>query len=122
MWEFIHKILLLFIERKDKYKHAEEKLQRRVDYFKELKTIEESNLDEDEQRARRNALAQRLVGSQLVTFELVNYLIKNRNINNFEEVARRMAFWDASLNIERDNELNIIDIKLTRILFKPMYP
>lgn len=117
MWEFIHKVLLLFIERKDKYKHAEEKLQRRVDYFNELKTIKESNLDEEEKRARRNAIAQRLVGSQLVSFELVDYLIKNKNINNFEEVAKRMAFWDSSLNIERDNDLNILDITLNNTEF-----
>lgn len=114
MWELIHKILLLFIERKDKYKHAEEKLQRRVDYFKELKTLEDSNLDEDEKRARRNAIAQRLVGSQLVSFELVDYLIKNKNINNFEIVAKTLALWDTSLKIDRNDDKKIIEITLKK--------
>lgn len=112
MWELIHKLLLLFIERKDKYKHAEEKLQRRVDYFKELKTLEDSNLDEDEKRARRNAIAQRLVGSQLVSFELVDYLIKNKNINNFEIVAKTLALWDTSLKIDRNDDKKITGIGL----------
>lgn len=112
MWELIHKILLLFIGRKDKYKHAEEKLQRRVDYFKELKTIEDSNLDEEEKRARRNAIAQLLVGSQLVSFELVDFLVKNININNFEVVAKTLALWDTSLKIDRNKDKKIIGITI----------
>lgn len=67
---------------------------------------------EDEKRARRNALAQRLVGSQLVSFELVDYLIKNKNINNFEIVAKTLALWDTSLKIDRNDDKKITGIGL----------
>lgn len=112
MWEFIHKILLLFVERKNKFQNAEEKLERRVKYFEDIKAIDDLNVDDAEKRARRNAIAQRLVGSQLVSFELVDYLIKNKNINNFEIVAKTLALWDTSLKIDRnkDNQITGIDL------------
>lgn len=112
MWEFIHKILLLFVERKNKFQNAEEKLERRVKYFEDIKAIDDLNVDDAEKRARRNAIAQRLVGSQLVSFELVEYLIKNKNINNFEIVAKTLALWDTSLQIYRNQDKKITGIRI----------
>ena len=63
MWEFIHKILLLFVERKNKFQNAEEKLKRRVKYFEDIKAIDALNVDDAEKRARKNAVAQELVGN-----------------------------------------------------------
>ncbi|HAO26519.1 MAG TPA: hypothetical protein DCQ68_00235 [Chryseobacterium indologenes] len=112
MWEFIHKIALLFVERKNKFQNAEEKLERRIKYFEDIKAIDNLSIDKAEKRARKNGVAQALVGSQLVSFELIDYLIKNKNINNFEIVAKTLALWDTSLKVDRNENKEIIFIEL----------
>lgn len=117
MWEFIHKILLLFVERKNKFQNAEEKLKRRVKYFEDIKTIDALNVDDAEKRARKNAVAQELVGSQLVSYRLIDFLIKNENITNYEIVAKTLALWDTSLIIDRNKDNQIIGIDLNNCEF-----
>lgn len=112
MWEFIHKILLLFVERKNKFQNAEEKLKRRVKYFEDIKAIDALNVDDAEKRARKNAVAQELVGSQLVSYPLIEFLIKNENITNYEIIAKTLALWDASLKIDRNKDNQITEIGL----------
>lgn len=117
MWEFIHKILLLFVERKNKFQNAEEKLKRRVKYFEDIKAIDALNVDDAEKRARKNAAAQELVGSQLVSYRLIDFLIKNENITNYEIVAKTLALWDTSLIIDRNKDNQIIGIDLNNCEF-----
>lgn len=117
MWEFIHKILLLFVERKNKFQNAEEKLKRRVKYFEDIKAIDALNVDDAEKRARKNAAAQALVGSQLVSYRLIDFLIKNENITNYEIVAKTLALWDTSLIIDRNKDNQIIGIDLNNCEF-----
>lgn len=117
MWEFIHKILLLFVERKNKFQNAEEKLERRIKYFEDIKAIDDLKVDDAEKRARKNAVAQALVGSQLVSYRLIDFLIKNENITNFEIVAKTLALWDTSLIIDRNKDNQIIGIDLNNCEF-----
>lgn len=117
MWEFIHKILLLFVERKNKFQNAEEKLERRIKYFEDIKAIDDLKVDDAEKRARKNAVAQALVGSQLVSYRLIDFLIKNENITNFEIVAKTLALWDTSLIIDRNKDNQIIGIDLNNYEF-----
>lgn len=117
MWEFIHKILLLFVERKNKFQNAEEKLERRIKYFEDIKAIDDLKVDDAEKRARKNAVAQALVGSQLVSYTLIDFLIKNENITNFEIVAKTLALWDTSLIIDRNKDSQIIGIDLNNCEF-----
>ncbi|PVZ90084.1 hypothetical protein C9426_01520 [Serratia sp. S1B] len=118
MWEFIHKILVLFLERKSKFKRAEERLTRREEFFDGIKKIDNLDIEEYQKHARRNGLAQTLVGSRLVSYRLVDFVSRNKNIVNFETVSKDLAFWDTSLNIERDNDRNIIGITLNEDEYK----
>lgn len=118
MWDFISKILELYSARKDKFKKAEEKLERRVRYFEELKEIDSSDIDEIQKHARKNGLSQVLVGSPLVSYNLINYVAGNKKIVNFETVAKTLAFWDTCLNIERDQDRNITNISLNQKEYK----
>lgn len=117
MWEFIHKILLLFVERKNKFHNAEEKLVRRVEYFEDIKAVDSLDVDVVEKRARKNAVAQVLVGSQLVSYQLIDFLIKNENITNYEIVAKTLALWDTSLIINKNDDNQIIGISLNTYEF-----
>ena len=118
MWEFIHKVILLFLERKSKFKHAEERLERVVKYFEDSKKVNELDIEVYEKKARKNGLAQELVGSRLVSFQLVDFVAKNKNVTNFDTVAKHLAFWDTSLCIMRDEENNIIRISINEKEYK----
>ncbi len=117
MWEFIHKILLLFVERKNKFQRAEEKLERRIKYFEDIKAIDDLNVDEAEKRARKNTAAQALVGSEIVSYRLIEFLIKNKNIINYEIVAKTLALWDTSLKIDKNEDNQITGIYLNNFKF-----
>uniref|UniRef100_UPI00148EFAC1 hypothetical protein n=1 Tax=Acinetobacter ursingii TaxID=108980 RepID=UPI00148EFAC1 len=71
-----------------------------------------------EKKARKNGLAQELVGSRLVSFQLVDFVAKNKNVTNFDTVAKNLAFWDTSLCIMRDEENNIIRISINEKEYK----
>lgn len=118
MWDFIHKIILLFLERKNKFKHASEKLDRVIKYFEDTKKIDQLDIEIYEKRIRRNGLAQELIGSRLVSFQLVDFVAKNKNITNFDIVAKNLALWDTSLSILRDEENNIISIGINEKEYK----
>lgn len=117
MWEFIHKTLLLFVERKNKFQNAQEKIERRAKYFDDIKAIDSLDADDAEKRARKNAVSQALVGSQLVSYRLIDFLIKNENITNYEIVAKTLALWDTSLKIDKNEEYQIKEISLNKSEF-----
>jgi len=112
MWEFIHKIILLFLERKNKFKSAEDRYNRRAKYFDNLKIITDLNINEFEKRALRNSAAQELAGSQLISYELMHYLLENKNITNFEIISKNLVLWDNCLDIIRNKNNQIVGISL----------
>jgi len=63
-------------------------------------------------------VAQALVGSQLVSFKLIDFLIKNENITNFEIVAKTLALWDKSLKIDKNDDNKISGILLNTHEFR----
>ncbi|MCH7337150.1 hypothetical protein [Acinetobacter sp. NIPH 2699] len=103
MVEHLWKAFELYLNRKDKFIKAEERLKRRLIFFEEVKKINANNdLDEHEKRTIRNSLAQIVCGSRLVDYELVQYYQKNKNFRNFEVIAPIVAYWDESINKELD--------------------
>ncbi len=114
MFESIYKVIVFFLDRKDKYKLAEERFDRRIKYFEDLKKIEDLETDETEKHARRNGAAQALVGNRLVSYHLVNYIFKQTKVVNTETIARSLAFWDTCLIIDKDLEGNIINIQINK--------
>jgi len=52
-----------------------------------------------------------------VSFDLVDYLIKNKNINNFEMVAKTLALWNTSLKNDRNKDNQITRIYLNNYEF-----
>ena len=114
MLELIYKVIVLFLDRKDKYKLAEEQFDRRIKYVDDLKKIEELKITETEKHALRNSAAQALVGNRLASYNLVNYIFKNTKVVNIETIARVLAFWDTCLIIDKDPEGNIINIQINK--------
>lgn len=113
MVEHLWKAFELYLNRKDKFIKAEERLKRRLAFFEEVKKLDENNdLDENEKRSIRNSLAQIVCGSRLVDYELVEYYLKNKNFRNFEVIAPIVAFWDESIIKELDETGKIKEIKI----------
>ena len=111
--EHLWKAFELYLNRKDKFIKAEERLKRRLTFFEEVKKLDESNdLDEHEKRAIRNSLAQIVCGSGLVDYELVEYYQKNKNYRNFEVIAPIVAYWDESITKEFDETGKIKQIQI----------
>lgn len=113
MIEHLWKAFELYLNRKDKFIKAEERLKRRLTFFEEVKKLDENNdLDEHEKRSIRNSLAQIVCGSRLVDYELVEYYQKNKKFRNFEVIAPIVAFWDESIvkEYESSGELKLIKI------------
>lgn len=48
---------------------------------------------------------------------MIDFLIKNENITNFEIVAKTLALWDTSLIIDRNKDNQIIGIDLNNCEF-----
>lgn len=113
MIEHLWKAFELYLNRKDKFIKAEERLKRRLTFFEEVKKLDENNdLDEHEKRSIRNSLAQIVCGSRLVDYELVEYYQKNKNFRNFEVIAPIVAFWDESIVKEYDSSGKLKLIKI----------
>lgn len=113
MIEHLWKAFELYLNRKDKFIKAEERLKRRLAFFEEVKKLDENNdLDEHEKRSIRNSLAQIVCGSRLVDYELVEYYQKNKNFRNFEVIVPIVAFWDESIIKEFDETGKIKQIKI----------
>lgn len=109
------KLIELYLNRKDKFKKAEERLKRREVYFEEIASIEKNqNLDSDQKRAMKNSAAQKLTGSGLATYEFVDYYSRNPNFINFEILSPMVAFWDQTLIKTYDDEKRIIKLELNR--------
>ena len=62
----------------------------------------------------KNSAAQKLTGSGLVTYELVDYYYKNPNFVNFEIIAPIVAFWDQTLIKTYDDKEQIIKLEFNR--------
>jgi len=111
--EHLWKAFELYLNRKDKFIKAEERLKRRLAFFEEVKKLHENNdLDEHEKRSIRNSLAQIVCGSRLVDYELVEYYQKNKNFRNFEVIVPIVAFWDESIIKEYDESGRIKSLKI----------
>lgn len=111
--EHLWKAFELYLNRKDKFIKAEERLKRRLTFFEEVKKLENNNdLDEQEKRAIRNSLAQIVCGSRLVDYELVEYYYRHKKFRNFEVIVPIVAFWDESIVKEYDSSGKIELIKI----------
>ncbi|AYA04577.1 hypothetical protein BEN74_18490 [Acinetobacter sp. WCHAc010034] len=113
------KAIELFINRKDKFKKAEERATRREVFFKEIAELDNNeSFDADRKRAMKNSAAQKLTGSGLVTYELVDYYYKNPNFVNFEIIAPVVAFWDQTLIKTYDDKEQIIKLEFNRWAYR----
>ncbi|QHH95398.1 hypothetical protein FPL18_16955 [Acinetobacter gyllenbergii] len=113
MIEHLWKAFELYLNRKDKFIKAEERLKRRLTFFEEVKKLENNNdLDEQEKRVIRNGLAQIVCGSRLVDYELVEYYYRHKKFRNFEVIVPIVAFWDESIVKEYDSSGKIELIKI----------
>ena len=111
--EHLWKAFELYLNRKDKFIKAEERLKRRLTFFEEVKKLENNNdLDEQEKRVVRNSLAQIVCGSRLVDYELVEYYYRHKKFRNFEVIVPIVAFWDESIVKEYDSSGKIELIKI----------
>lgn len=96
----LNKFLEIWISRKDKFKKADERANRRNDYFNEIKKIDsDTDLDEDQKRVLKDSAAQKLTGSSLVTHQFVSYFHRNNYSSNFEIIAATVAFWGSCISI-----------------------
>lgn len=95
----LNKFLEIWISRKDKFKKADERANRRNDYFNEIKKIDsDTDLDEDQKRVLKDSAAQKLTGSSLVTHQFVSYFLRNNYSSNFEIIAATVAFWGSCIS------------------------
>ena len=53
----------------------------------------------------------------MVSYQLIDFLIKNENITNYEIVAKTLALWDTSLIINKNDDNQIIGISLNTYEF-----
>lgn len=116
MLEFILKIIELFLtHHKNKFKKIEAVLERRQNFIDEVKKIEQNtDLNDDEKRALKNACAQLVCGSRFVSFDLVDYYFRNKKFKNFENIAPMVAFWEDSVSKEYDENGKIKSIKINK--------
>lgn len=111
------KLLEIWISRKDKFKKAEDRAKRREDFFNEIQLIEKeekSGLDQSIVRAKKNSAAQKLTGSGLVTYEFVDYYLRNPNFINFEILSPMVGFWEEVILKTYDEEHKLIKIEIKR--------
>ncbi len=114
----ITKLIELYINRKDKFKKADERLSRRQEYFKEIQLIEANkDLNSNEKRALLNSAAQKLTGSGLVTFEFADYYLRHPSFINFEIISPMVAFWDQMLIKTYDEKQKIIKLEINRVKY-----
>ncbi|MDQ9819251.1 hypothetical protein RFY44_10195 [Acinetobacter bereziniae] len=114
----ITKLIELYINRKDKFKKADERLSRRQEYFKEIQLIEANkDLNSNEKRALLNSAAQKLTGSGLVTFEFADYYLRHPSFINFEIISPMVAFWDQVLIKAYDEKQKIIKLEINRVKY-----
>lgn len=103
MLEHLWKIFELYLNRKDKFTKANERLERRLKFLNQVKEINANEqIDVNEKRAIKNGLAQIVCGSRLVDYDLVDYYYRNKNFRNFEVIAPLVAYWDESIIKEFD--------------------
>ncbi|QQC82813.1 hypothetical protein I9054_011220 [Acinetobacter bereziniae] len=114
----ITKLIELYINRKDKFKKADERLSRRQEYFKGIELIEANkDLNSNEKRALLNSAAQKLTGSGLVTFEFADYYLRHPSFINFEIISPMVAFWDQMLIKTYDEKQKIIKLEINRVKY-----
>lgn len=119
MSDFLIKLIEIFLNRKDKFKKADERYARRVEFFEKVQSIKEDNdLSEEARRALLDSAAQKLTGSPRVTYEVVDYYIRNKEFINFEVIAPSVWFWDESIKKSYDSESKLINIELDQHGYK----
>ena len=103
MLEHLWKFFELYLNRKDKFTKANERLDRRLKFLNQVKEINvNEEIDDNEKRAIKNGLAQIVCGSRLVDYDLVDYYYRNKKFRNFEVIAPLVAYWDESIIKEFD--------------------
>ncbi|MFG0589048.1 hypothetical protein ACF8D3_13570 [Acinetobacter sp. YQ_14] len=113
------KLIELFISRKDKFKKADERYERRIEFFSKVKLInEDETLSPEIRKALLDSAAQKLTGSPRGGYEIVEYFINTKKFINFEIVAPSVWFWDESIEKVYDENQKLIDIKLNEKGFK----
>ncbi|WP_336942856.1 hypothetical protein [Acinetobacter modestus] len=113
------KLLEIWISRKDKFKKAEDRAKRREDFFNEIQLIEKeekSGLDQSIVRAKKNSAAQKLTGSGLVTYEFVDYYLRNPNFINFETLSPMVGFWEDVIKKTYQDE-KLVKIEINNFLY-----
>lgn len=109
----LDKLIELYTNRKDSFKKAEERSDRREKYFQEISAIKINNdLNEYRKRALKNSAAQKLSGSGLVTYEFVDYYCRNPNFTNFEIIAPIVFLWEQVLKKTYDESGNLIHLEI----------
>ncbi|MEJ5034908.1 hypothetical protein WH243_14695 [Acinetobacter sp. MYb177] len=113
------KLLELYLNRKDKFKKVEERAERRKAYFKEISEIDgNTEIPINQKKAFKNSAAQKLTGSMLVNFALVDYYSKHPDFNNFDVIAPLVAFWDDALIKTYDQNLDLVKLEIDPVAYK----
>ncbi len=109
------KLIEIFLGRKDKFRKAEERYQRRIEFFKNVKEIkEDDSTTEEVKRALLNSAAQKLTGSSRSTYELVNYYFHHKSYVNFEAVAPSVWFWEDSISKIYDDTNELVKVEINK--------
>ncbi len=113
------KLIELIVNRKDKFRKAEERFNRKSDYFLEISEIDkDDSLSPHSKRAMKNAAAQKLSGSGLATFEVLDYYNRHPDFTNFEIVAPLVIYWDDVLIKAYDENSILTKLEINEIAFK----
>lgn len=113
------KLIELFVGRKDKFKKADERYERRIEFFSKVKLInEDKTLSPEIRKALLDSAAQKLTGSPRGGYEIVEYFINSKKFINFEIVAPSVWFWDESIEKIYDENHKLVEIKLNEKGYK----
>ncbi|ENV64247.1 hypothetical protein F949_01636 [Acinetobacter junii NIPH 182] len=119
MSDTLVKLIEILLNRKDKFKKADERYERRIEFFSKVKLInEDETLSPEIRKALLDSAAQKLTGSPRGGYEIVEYFINTKKFINFEIVAPSVWFWDESIEKVYDQNQKLIDIKLNEKGYK----
>ncbi|WP_174492727.1 hypothetical protein [Acinetobacter sp. Marseille-Q1623] len=113
----LERLLELYLNRKDSFKKAEERMKRREEFFEQIKKIDQMNdVTEDQKRALKNSASQALAGKASVNFELMDYYHKKPEFVNFEIIAPLVFIW---LDLIDKNYIgtNLRDLRLKKVKY-----
>lgn len=119
MTEFFVKLIEILANRKDKFKKADERYDRRIEFFRRVKEIDDdASLTPEIRKALLDSAAQKLTGSPRGGYEVVDYFIRNGKFINFEIIAPSVWFWDESIEKIYDENNKLVNIELNEKGYK----